>query len=160
MKNNSNQYNLFGGDYILQGVECRLTLKASESLYSTEPVSDTRTARNLLRDELMTMANEHFVVLNLDALHRPINYIITGCGGTGECPVTLQSVFKAAILSSASAIIVMHNHPSSDCYPSKEDKTLTEKIKELGVTLGYPLLDHIIVSSDGDTFSFADAGLM
>lgn len=159
-KNNPNQFNLFDGNYTLKGVECRLALRASQCLYSNEPVDSTRTAGNLLREELAGFANEYFVVLNLDSHKRPINYFMTGPGSTSSVTVDIQSVFKTAILCNASAVILMHNHPNGDVFPSEEDRKLTKRVQKAGAILGYQVLDHIIVSSEGEYFSFCDAGLI
>ncbi len=159
-KSNPNQFNLFDGEYTLKGVECRLALRANQCLYSNEPVDSTRTAGNLLREELAGFANEYFVVLNLDARKRPINYFMTGPGATSSVNVDIQSVFKTAILCNASAVILMHNHPNGDALPSEEDKLVTKRIREVGDILGYQVLDHIIVNSEGEYFSFCDAGLI
>jgi len=67
---------------------------------------------------------------------------------------------KAAILANAAAIICGHNHPSGDCQPSREDRAITQRLKEGGALLGINLLDHVIVGGDGQYFSFADENLL
>ncbi|HNR80059.1 MAG TPA: DNA repair protein RadC [Mesotoga infera] len=64
-----------------------------------------------------------------------------------------REVFKPAISRTAAAIILVHNHPSGDPSPSKEDGNITDRIKEAGETLGIKLLDHIIIGK-GSFFSF------
>jgi DNA repair protein RadC len=72
-----------------------------------------------------------------------------------------REVMKLAILQNAAAIIVAHNHPSSDVTASQEDRTLTERLKHVGDLLGIRLLDHIIVGDGAEQFfSFADDGLL
>ena len=58
-----------------------------------------------------------------------------------------REVYKGAILTSAAAIVVAHNHPSGDPEPSPEDESVTTRLKEAGQLLGISLLDHIIVGS-------------
>lgn len=64
-----------------------------------------------------------------------------------------REVFKEAYKQSASSIVCMHNHPSGDTKPSREDITFTKALKEIGDTFGIPVLDHIIVG-DNSYYSF------
>ena len=64
-----------------------------------------------------------------------------------------REVFKEAYMRSASSIICIHNHPSGDTKPSREDIHFTKALKEIGDTFGIPVLDHIIVS-DNNYYSF------
>lgn len=66
-----------------------------------------------------------------------------------------REVFKYAYLSSASSIVCVHNHPSGDLVPSKEDIRITNALVELGYINAIPLLDHVIVSDNG-YYSFYD----
>ena len=59
-----------------------------------------------------------------------------------------REIFKEAYLYSASSIICIHNHPSGDPYPSKEDDNITIKIKEIGLIHGISLIDHIIIGKN------------
>ena len=59
-----------------------------------------------------------------------------------------REVFKYAYLSSASGIICIHNHPSGDVNPSRDDIILTEKLVEIGRIQAIPIIDHIIVGDD------------
>ena len=71
-----------------------------------------------------------------------------------------RECFKPAILSNAAALICGHNHPSSDCQPSREDRALTTRLVEAGKLLGIAVLDHIIIGGESKYFSFADEGLL
>jgi DNA repair protein RadC len=68
-----------------------------------------------------------------------------------------REIFKYAYLNSASSIICIHNHPSGNILPSKEDIRFTKAIKEIGDTFGIPLVDHIIVG-DENYYSFYEEG--
>ncbi len=80
-------------------------------------------------------------------------------GSTSESGLYPAKVFRGAILSNASAVIVVHNHPSNECHPSACDRTGTEELIKGGEYLRIPVLDHVIV---GETtqYSFAEAGLI
>ena len=73
--------------------------------------------------------------------------------------VDAKIVFKMAIDKLASSIILCHNHPSGNLKPSEADKQLTKKIKEAGIILDLPILDHLIFA-DNKYLSFADEGLL
>jgi hypothetical protein len=72
--------------------------------------------------------------------------------------ISNREVYKSALLSSAAAIIILHNHPTGDPAPSREDIEITRRLKEAGEIIGVRLLDHIII---GDSFvSFVERGLL
>ena len=67
---------------------------------------------------------------------------------------------KGAVLSNATSIICGHNHPSTDCQPSREDCAITARLVEAGKLLGISVLDHVIIGGEGRYVSFADEGLL
>jgi DNA repair protein RadC len=71
--------------------------------------------------------------------------------------VHAREVFRAAVQEGASAVILVHNHPSGDPRPSPEDRTVTRQLAEAGNLVGIPVLDHIIVG-DGRYVSMAEEG--
>ena len=79
-----------------------------------------------------------------------------GISGTVADP---KLIFKAALDSKASSLILVHNHPSGNLKPSEADKRLTKKVVEGGRMLDLPILDHLIFTNHG-YFSFADEGIL
>jgi DNA repair protein RadC len=72
-----------------------------------------------------------------------------------------REIFKVAILANCASLIIVHNHPSGDPQPSKEDRALTARLLEAGKILGIPLVDSIIIGDGNEKyFSFADEGLL
>lgn len=121
-------------------------------------VSSSADAYEAIRPYLMDLQHEQFWVLLLNRANeviRPQQISIGGVSGTVADP---KMIFKAAIEHLASAIILVHNHPSGNLTPSQADKDLTKKVKEAGRTLDIPVLDHLIFSDNG-YFSFADEGI-
>jgi len=100
------------------------------------------------------------VVLLLSQKNRVIGIHTVSIGSLTASVVQPRETFKAAILANAAAIICGHNHPSGDCQPSKEDRAITQRLKEAGALLGIHLLDHVIVGGDGKYFSFADENML
>ncbi len=70
-----------------------------------------------------------------------------------------REVFQPVIRESAAAVLFVHNHPSGDPSPSREDLELTERLREAGNLMGVRVLDHIIVGC-GRYVSLADRGLL
>lgn len=101
---------------------------------------------------------EHFFAIHLDTKHRICCVDEVAIGSLNQAVIHPREVFKTALLSSASAIILLHNHPSGDPKPSREDIEITKRLKEASEILGVRLLDHIII---GNSYvSFADRGLI
>lgn len=80
-------------------------------------------------------------------------------GTVNKSVVHPREVFKYAYLSSASGIVCMHNHPSGDVSPSKDDIMFTKALVEVGRVQSIPILDHVIVGNEG-YYSFSDHGLI
>lgn len=107
---------------------------------------------------LQQETKEYFLTLHLDGKNRIVCMEEVSVGSLNQSIVHPREVFKTAILSSAAAIIMIHNHPSLDPAPSREDREITRRLKEAGDLLGIRVLDHIIV---GNTyFSFVEQGLI
>ena len=66
-------------------------------------------------------------------------------GNVNSSIVGTREVFQKALLGNAVSIILMHNHPSGDCTPSREDIAVTQRLKEAGQIVGVEVLDHIII---------------
>ena len=124
-------------------------------LYSDEPVNTPRKASEMMAGMLSTMDREYLCVVNLNARLQPINFNIVSIGGLDSAPAPVSNIFKSAILSNASGIILLHNHPSGDPKPSKEDIWITRKVEEASKIMDVRLLDHVIIAGrTGAMYSF------
>ncbi|OGW25984.1 MAG: hypothetical protein A2X59_04460 [Nitrospirae bacterium GWC2_42_7] len=99
---------------------------------------------------------EKFYVLHLDTKSNVIAKEMVSMGTLSYAVVHPREIFKGAILNNASSIICVHNHPSGDSSPSKNDMEITKRIKEAGSLIGIQMLDHIIIGSK-DYYSFESA---
>ena len=81
-------------------------------------------------------------------------------GGLSGDLIDVRCIFQVALKVNACSVIVAHNHPSGNEAASDQDKTITRKIKEAGLTLDIPLLDHLIMLPGDGYMSFADEGLI
>lgn len=109
--------------------------------------------------ELQDEAKEHFIVMHLDGKNRIIAMDRASVGSLNQSVVHPREVFKTALLSSAAAIILLHNHPTGDAQPSNEDKAITKRLAEAGEIMGIKILDHIIIGRE-EYVSFVEIGLM
>ncbi len=111
----------------------------------------------LLGPRLRDLRHEEFHALLLNAQHRVIRDVLVTRGILDASLVHPREVFKAAVVESASGIVLVHNHPSGDPAPSLEDRAVTRQMAHAGRSLGIPILDHVIVGH-GRFVSLAAAG--
>ncbi|MEG1987407.1 MAG: DNA repair protein RadC [Bacilli bacterium] len=100
---------------------------------------------------------EYFFCMYLNTKRELIERKLLFIGTINRSIVHPREIFKEAYLTSASAIICIHNHPSNDLTPSVEDLKLTESLVEIGKMNGIPVIDHLIVSDMG-YYSFYEHG--
>ena len=108
---------------------------------------------------LMKETKEQFITLHLDGKNRIICMDVVSVGSLNQSIVDMRSVFMTACLSSAAAIICVHQHPTGDPTPSSEDISITRRLKECGELMGIRVLDHVVIG-DGEFYSFVERGLM
>ena len=116
------------------------------------PVDAATALSALLQDE----AAEVFAILCLSTKGQVIAYHEVSRGTLDSTTVHPREVFKAALLSNSSGIILSHNHPSGNPTPSPDDCQLTRRLVDAGTLLGVDVLDHIIIGA-GRWFSFREA---
>ena len=102
---------------------------------------------------------ERFRILFLDIKNTLIKDEVQQRGTVNHTPVYPREVVKRALELGASALILVHNHPSGSAEPSRADIEMTNKIRDVGAGMGVTLHDHIIVARAGTT-SFRSRGLL
>ena len=125
----------------------KMVLNSSEVIY------------NYFRNILVDKKQEYFYCIYVDTKSKYIDKKCLFIGTINSSVVHPREVFKEAYLLSASGIICIHNHPSADVTPSREDINLTKKLKEISLIHGIKLIDHIIIGND-DYFSFFDNNML
>lgn len=95
--------------------------------------------------DMCRLKKEHFKITMLDTKNYIIGVVEVSIGNLNSSIVHPREVFKEAIKRSSSAIILVHNHPSGDPTPSREDINITKRLVECGDLLGIRILDHIII---------------
>ena len=110
---------------------------------------------------LRDVKKEFFYIVLLDIKNKPIHNIEISKGSVSASIVDIREIVKEATLKSASAVILVHNHPSGETEPSEEDIKLTKNIVESCNLIGVKVLDHIIVGKEiSEYYSFAKWGLL
>jgi len=127
--------------------------------YGSSKISSPKDSANILKDFIGDNDREALVVLTLDTKNKITSITVASLGSLNSSIVHPREVFKTAILGNASSIIIGHNHPSGDPTPSKEDISITLRLKECGKILGIELLDHIIIGDDNKYISLKEKGL-
>jgi len=103
---------------------------------------------------------ESFKMLLLNNSNKVKGIYTLSTGGITGTLVDIRIIFAVILKSLTTAVILAHNHPSGTLRPSEADKSLTQKIKRAGELLDIKVLDHLILTPEGDYFSFADEGLL
>ena len=102
---------------------------------------------------------ETFLALLLDGKNRVMREVRVSEGSLTASIVHPREVFNPAIRESAAAVVFVHNHPSGDPAPSRQDLEVTRRLVQTGEVIGIRVLDHVIIGAEGHV-SFADAGLL
>jgi DNA repair protein RadC len=150
---------------IMAGLELGKRLASQRTIESVphHKVRNTSDALVYCKEHFMRLAREakreEFHIVLLDEKHHVIKSEQITVGLLDKSLAHPREVFKPAVRESASAIILVHNHPSGDPTPSQDDKTITKDLKMAAETLGLRILDHIILSKD-KTLSMAEERML
>ncbi len=109
------------------------------------------------RERLAAETREHFYAVLLDNKNRKLKDVLLSLGSLTASIVHPRDAFAAVVREAAAAVIFVHNHPSGDATPSKEDIEITRRLREVGDLMGVRVLDHLIIGR-GRYVSFVDDG--
>ena len=150
------------------GESAAILLKLAPLLYRKAKLSDAEQETVLssvervgayLLERFAGEKNEMVYQLCLDRKGKLLACKRLGEGGVASADLDIRRLVENALLSSASAVILSHNHPSGIALPSREDYATTQQAQDALRTIGVELLDHIIVAED-DYVSLADSGIL
>lgn len=138
-----------------------IRLVEEQPLMSKTPIQSPEDAVELLGEYLCGLDREVLCVVNLRTDGKPASCNFVSMGAVNECIAHPREIFKSAILSNATSMILLHSHPSGNLKPSKEDTVITDRMLKLSELLGIPLVDHIIVGGKNDSyFSFKEKNIL
>lgn len=143
---------------ILAGIE--LGRRAHEvAVKETISVSDPQTVADYFTGHMRTLKKEEFWILLVDVKCKMIHKQQISVGTINQSLIHPREVFEPAIRRSARGIIFVHNHPSGDPLPSREDLAVTRRLMEVGQVMGIDVLDHLIIGRH-DFYSLRQNGDM
>jgi len=122
-------------------------------------IKSPRDAADIFIPRMRDLKKEVFKILLLDSQNKVIEIIETGEGTVSRISPIIREIFHKALQYFAASIICIHNHPSCDLEPSKEDIKFTEDLVLAASFLDVNMLDHLIIGGDG-YFSFKEKGLI
>lgn len=123
-------------------------------LLSDVPMDGPEAAVKVMADMLKDYDREVVAIVNLQTDGKPINMNVVSMGALDQSIAHPREILKSTILSNASAIMLVHNHPSNKLQPSMDDIATTARVKQLCDLIGVKFLDHIIVGPGKDYYSF------
>ncbi|MFY9174326.1 MAG: DNA repair protein RadC [Peptococcia bacterium] len=116
---------------------------------SSRPVIRTpQDAFILVKGEMAYLDREYFRAINLNTKNQVLAIDTVSVGCLNATLVHPREVFKAPIKRSAAKLILVHNHPSGDTQPSREDQELTKRLYQAGALLGIEIVDHLIIGQN------------
>lgn len=109
--------------------------------------------------DMRHLTREEMLLVLVDSKSKRIKDLIISKGTVNASIVSPREIYLNALKFSAVHIILLHNHPSGDPTPSKEDLAVTQRVKEVGILLGISLMDHIIIG-DNTYVSLKEKGIL
>lgn len=129
----------------VQIVKINLVRESGINLVYGRSITSPEDAERIFREYIGDSDREVVAAITLDNRNNVTSISTVSIGDTRSSIFHPREVFKTAILSNASGIILGHNHPSGECKPSPEDIVATARAKEAGKILGIEVMDHIIL---------------
>ncbi len=142
---------------ILSLIELSKRINAKLETLNNIKANNSKVIYEYFKDKLMDEKQEYFYCLYLNNKKRIIKNKLLYIGTINQTLIHPRDIFKEAYLLSASAIICIHNHPSGNTAPSKEDIMMTKNLKEVGLIMGINVVDHIIIGKNS-YYSFFENG--
>ena len=121
---------------------------ARESRSAGTSVRAPRDIARMFMDEMKDYDREHFKAAFLNTKNQIIKVVTVSIGSLNASIVHPREILKPAIAASAASIVLVHNHPTGDPTPSREDVEFTRRFAKCGELIGIELLDHIVIGAD------------
>ena len=137
----------------------RLLQVNGEKTLQAPSFKNSREVFEYYRPKFYGLKKERFLCVMLDSKNRVFKETVVSEGTLTSSPVHPREVFRGAIKEAAASVIFVHNHPSGDPNPSKDDINITKRLVETGRVIGINVLDHVVVA-DGKYSSLMEKGYM
>jgi DNA repair protein RadC len=122
-------------------------------------VTSPQDIANYLMEDMRYLKKEYFKIIILDTKNKVLDVCTISIGSLNSSIVHPREVFHEAVKKSAASILLVHNHPSGETQPSREDISITKRLIEAGELMGIKVLDHIIIG-DGVYLSFKEENII
>ena len=136
-----------------------LAKRSDEAIEEKILIKSSEDVAKLVRPKLKDKKKEYFLILSLDSRNNLIKTSEISTGGLNANIVHPREIFKEAIQSLANSVVLIHNHPSGDATPSKDDIEITKQLMDAGEMIGITILDHIVIGNQ-DYKSMKDKELL
>jgi len=128
--------------------ELKVVYASSKNKPNLKSITNPKDIFNIISPVLKGESQENFLVLCLNVRNKLNGYFLVSKGTVDETLVHPRDVFKSAIITNSSSVVLVHNHPGETLRPSREDVATTNRLIETGRIIGIPVLDHIIVNDE------------
>lgn len=131
-------------------------IQEKEVEYKTNKIKSAKDIVKFMNDieEMNLLAEENVFLICLNTKNEIISYSEIAKGGIDNALIDMKNIFKNVLLCNANKFILVHNHPSGDATPSKNDYDVTEKIKKASKIMDIQFLDHIVIGGKKMTSCF------
>jgi DNA repair protein RadC len=141
-----------------------IRIEYTQKVFSSTTIMSSEAASKVAREmyeitESKLELKEYFFMILLNRANRVIGYLKLSEGGICGTVVDQRIAFAAALKGLATGLVLIHNHPSGNLKPSKEDIAITDKFRKIAELLDMRILDHLIITATA-FFSFADEGIL
>lgn len=149
---------------IAKASELKAALEIGKRSVSSSPmvrpvINSPQDVAHLVMEEMRYLDREHFRVVSLSTKNHVLGISSISIGSLNSSLVHPRECFKEAIRRNSNAIILIHNHPSGDPTPSREDIEVTRRLRDGGEILGIEVLDHVIIG-DNRYISLKERGIL
>jgi DNA repair protein RadC len=141
--------------------EIQVSYKTKVKPSERRKITTSKDAESVLREVWNDTIEfrEEFYILLLNRANQVLGWYKVSAGGITGTVVDPKLIFSVALKGLACSLVLAHNHPSGNLQPSSQDIALTQKLKQAGEILEIPILDHLILSTEG-YYSFGDEGIL
>lgn len=126
-------------------------VKISEKWYSNKKITSPQDLADLFIPLMRDEVKEKFIVVCLNSSNQVIKFEVISVGNLNSSIVHPREVFKVAIDNNSAGIFLVHNHPSGNLDPSREDIAITKRLVEAGNIFDIKVLDHLIIAGENFT---------
>lgn len=149
---------------LTKGVQIKAALELGRRIASSfrleaRAISSPKDVADHLMEEMRYYQKEYFKAILLNTKNQIISTEIISIGSLNSSIVHPREIFSTAVKKVSAAVILVHNHPSGDPTPSREDIEVTKRIVQAGEIIGINVLDHLIIG-EGRYYSFRESGLI